>query len=144
VIVPAGHARAAVKPLTFKALASWPIITYPESVTRRARIDQAFAHAELEPEIAMSAVDADVIKTYVELGLGVGILASMVYEPARDSALALLAGDIFGENTARIGIRRGRYLRAFACRFLELCAPALTEATVRASVMAGKDIAQPG
>jgi LysR family cys regulon transcriptional activator len=91
----------------------------------------------------MSAVDADVIKTYVELGLGVGIVASMVYEPARDGALALLDGShLFGENTARIGVRRGRYLRSFACRFIELCAPALTESTVRASVMAGKDIAQ--
>jgi LysR family cys regulon transcriptional activator len=143
VIVPARHPLAATEPLTLEAIARWPIITYPEGVTGRASIDQAFARAELEPEIAMSAVDADVIKTYVELGLGVGIVASMVYEQARDGALALLEGShLVGENSARIGVRRGRYLRGFACRFIELCSPALTEPAVHASVTAGKDTAQ--
>ena len=69
----------------------------------------------------------------------------MVYEQARDGALALLEGShLFGENSARIGVRRGRYLRGFACRFIELCSPALTEPAVHASVMAGKDTAQAG
>ena len=88
----------------------------------------------------MSAVDADVIKTYVELGLGIGIVASMVYEPARDGALALLDGAISSARTPRLGVRRGRYLRGLPA--LSNCAPQPLGSTVRASVMAGKDVAQ--
>lgn len=131
VLVPAGHPLESVQPLTLAAIARFPVITYHEGFTGRARIDQAFARAGLVPDVAMSALDADVIKTYVELGLGVGILASMAFNPARDGGLRCLdSRHLFPENVTRIAVRRGHYLRGFAYRFIELCAPELTEAMV--------------
>ena len=135
VIVPKGHPLAQVRPLTLAALARYPIVTYHEGLTGRTKIDQSFAKAGLQPEIAMSALDADVIKTYVELGLGIGIIASMAFNPAKDSDLELLGCEhLFGENTTYIALRRGHYLRSFAYRFIELCSPQLTEAAVRAGI----------
>jgi LysR family cys regulon transcriptional activator len=135
VIVPVGHALAAIKKLTLDALVEWPIITYNEGFTGRAKIDQAFAEAGFAPDIVMSALDADVIKSYVELGLGVGIVASMAFDAARDPYLKLLdARHLFAVNTSRIAVRRGTYLRRFAYRFIELCSPELTEVAVRAGV----------
>ena len=140
VIVPQGHPLQAVESLTLDALAEYPVITYHEGFTGRARIDQAFATAGLAPDIVMSALDADVIKTYVELGLGVGIVASMAVNPARDTGLVLLdSAHLFPENTTRVAVRRGHYLRGFAYRFIELCAPALNEAAIRAAVTPGRD-----
>ncbi len=131
VIVPAGHALEAVQPLTLEAIAEYPLITYHEGFTGRARIDRTFAAAGLAPDIVMSALDADVIKTYVELGLGVGILASMAFNPARDPGLRRLdSAHLFPENVTRIAVRRGHYLRGFAYRFIELCEPELTETRV--------------
>ena len=84
------------------------------------------------PDIAISALDADVIKSYVELGMGVGILAAMAFDPERDTKLRRLDGRrLFESNTSSLGIRRGRYLRGYVYRFIELCSPALTEAVVR-------------
>jgi LysR family cys regulon transcriptional activator len=81
----------------------------------------------------MSALDADVIKTYVELGMGIGIIASMAFNPVKDTDLRLLKCDhLFDANTTYIALRHGHYLRSFAYRFIELCSPALNEATVRA------------
>jgi len=83
----------------------------------------------------MSALDADVIKAYVELGLGIGIVASMAYDPARDQALRMLpSSHLFGENVSRIAVRKGHFLRGFAYRFIELCSPALTETVVRSAL----------
>ncbi|MDY0011890.1 MAG: CysB family HTH-type transcriptional regulator [Rhodocyclaceae bacterium] len=135
VIVPAGHPLEAVRPLTLEAVAEHPIITYHEGFTGRARIDKTFANAGLAPDVVMSALDADVIKTYVELGLGVGIIASMAFSPTRDGDLRQLeSAHLFPANTTRIAIRRGHYLRGFAYRFIELCAPELSEATVRTAI----------
>ena len=135
VIVPTGHPLEAVKPLTLEAVAEYPIITYHEGFTGRARIDATFAQAKLVPDIVMSALDADVIKTYVELGLGVGIVASIAFNPARDNGLTLLdSGHLFPDNTTRIAIHRGHYLRGFAYRFIELCSGALSESTVKAAL----------
>jgi LysR family cys regulon transcriptional activator len=135
VIVPAGHDLERVKPLTLSAIAEWPIITYDTGFTGRPRIDQAFAAATLDPDIVMTALDADVIKAYVELGLGIGIVASMAYDKNRDTTLRLLdASGLFARNTSRIAVRQGRYLRGYAYRFLELCSPDLTESVVRSSV----------
>jgi len=135
VIVPAGHPLEAVRPLTLEAVAEHPLITYHEGFTGRALIDAAFVRARLTPDIVMSALDADVIKTYVELRLGIGIVASMAFNPERDKNLRLLdASHLFEPNTTRIAVRRGRYLRGFAYRFIELCSPALTEAVVRFGV----------
>jgi LysR family cys regulon transcriptional activator len=124
-----------MQPLTLAAIAEVPIITYHEGFTGRAGIDQTFARAGWVLDIAMSALDADVIKTYVELGLGVGLVASMAFNPARDSRLTLLdSSHLFEQNTTNISIRRGHYLRGYAYRFIELCLPSLTEAAIRAGV----------
>ena len=136
VIVPAEHPLEKVHPLTLHALAEYPIITYHEGLTGRARVDEPFAAAGIVPDIVMSALDADVIKTYVELGMGIGIIASMAFTPAKDTGLRLLKCDnLFGTNTTYIALRRGHYLRSFAYRFIELCSPALDEATIRAGVV---------
>ena len=135
VVVPAGHALEQVRPLTLEAIATYPLITYHEGFTGRTRIDRTFTQAGLTPDVVMSALDADVIKTYVELGLGVGILASMAFNPARDPSLRKLDSDhLFGGNVTRIAVRRGHYLRGFAYRFIELCAPELTETVVADAV----------
>lgn len=138
VVVPDGHALTAAAELTLAALAGHPLITYHAGYTGRPRIDATFAAAGLVPDVVMSALDADVIKTYVEVGLGVGIIASMAFDPARDAGLTSLdAAHLFPPNTARIAVRRGHYLRGYAYRFLEECSPALTAAVVKGALDAG-------
>lgn len=135
IIVPHGHPLESVHPLTIKAIAEYPIITYHEGFTGRAGIDETFAREGIMPEIAMSALDADVIKTYVELGLGIGIVASMAFNPARDMRLNLLdSSHLFQKNITNISVRRGHYLRGYAYRFIELCLPSLTESAIRSNV----------
>lgn len=141
-VVPDGHPLLALDKLTLDAIAEHPVITYHEGFTGRARIDRVFAEAGLAPDVIMSALDADVIKTYVELGLGVGIVASMAFHPKRDDGLVLIdCQHLFPENTAHIAIRRGHYLRGFAYRFIELCSPDLRESTVKASTNLGTQAA---
>ena len=132
-VVPQGHALAAQRePITIEQLAELPLITYHEGYTGRERIDATFAAAGLAPDLVMSALDADVIKTYVRVGLGVGIVASMAFEPERDTDLALLdAGHLFAGNTTRIALKRGHYLRGYAYRFLQECASDLSEEAVK-------------
>jgi LysR family cys regulon transcriptional activator len=135
VIVPTGHELEKVQPLTLAAIAEYPIITYDRGFTGRPRIDQAFEKAGIAPDIIMTALDADVIKAYVELGLGVGIVASVAYDAKRDQGLRLLSAEgLFERNTSRIAVRQGRYLRGYAYRFLELCSPDLTESVIRSSI----------
>ncbi|MFD2111540.1 CysB family HTH-type transcriptional regulator [Thiorhodococcus fuscus] len=134
-IVPDGHPLIDATPLTLKTIAAYPIITYHPGITGRARIDVAFASAGLSPNLVMSALDSDVIKAYVELGLGVGIIAAMAYHPVRDAGLHLLeAPHLFGVNRARIALRRGRYLRDYALSFITDCAPELTSGEIREAV----------
>jgi LysR family cys regulon transcriptional activator len=141
VIVPPGHPLESNHPLTLEAIAEFPIITYHEGFTGRTGIDEAFAKAGLMIDIAMSALDADVIKTYVELGLGVGIVASMAFNPARDTRLNLLdSSHLFEKNTTNISVRRGHYLRGYAYRFIELCLPSLSEAAIRSGVKPEADV----
>lgn len=126
VIVPAEHplAKQGKKKLTLEQIAGYPIVTYHEGFTGRARIEEAFKAAGLQPEIALSALDADVIKSYVELGLGIGIVASLAFDEERDTGLRLLdCSHLFPENVTRIAIREGYLLRQFAYRFIALCAP---------------------
>ncbi len=138
VIVPEGHPLADGEPLTLARIAEHPIVTYHEGFTGRARIDQAFSSADLVPDIVLTALDADVIKTYVELGLGVGLIASMAYHEQRDQGLTLLdASDLLPRNTTYLALRRGHFLRTYAYRFLELCREDLDEATVQ-QVLSGK------
>jgi len=141
VIVPPEHPLEPVHPLTLEAVAEFPIITYHEGFTGRKGIDQTFAKAGLILDIAMSALDADVIKTYVELGLGIGIVASMAFSPSRDTRLHLLdSSHLFERNTTNISVRRGHYLRGYAYRFIELCLPSLTEAAIRSGVRPEADV----
>jgi LysR family cys regulon transcriptional activator len=135
IIVPAGHPLELKRSLTLEDVAEWPIITYDEGLTGRTRIDEAFSRAGVVPDIAISALDADVIKSYVELGLGVGIMAAMAFDPERDTKLRKLnGGNLFESNTSSLGVRRGRYLRGYVYRFIELCSPALKESVVRKSL----------
>ncbi|MEO8767013.1 MAG: CysB family HTH-type transcriptional regulator [Nitrosospira sp.] len=141
VIVPPGHPLELAHSLTLEAIAEYPVITYHEGFTGRSGIDEVFAKAGIVPDIAMSALDADVIKTYVELGLGVGIVASMAFNPARDTQLHLLdSSHLFEKNTTNISVRRGHYLRGYAYRFIELCLPSLTEAAIRSGVKPETDV----
>ena len=126
VIAPDGHPILNEPGLSLQSLARWPLITYDPAFSGRSRINKAFERAGLEPNVVLAAIDADVIKTYVGLGLGLGIIAHMAFDPARDTGLkALDATHLFGTNTTRLGLRRGTYLRRFEYDFIELFAPQL-------------------
>jgi LysR family cys regulon transcriptional activator len=140
VIVPAAHPLESERQITLEMLAEWPIITYHRGFTGRGRIDEAFAKADLVPEFVMSALDAVVIKAYVELELGIGIIASMAFNAERDPQLRLIdARHLFAANTSRIAVRRGVYLRGYAYRFIELCSANFGEAVVRAETEASRE-----
>ena len=127
VVLPAGHPLAASGALTLEALAQEPLITYHPSFTGRTRIDQAFAARQLQPRIALEAIDSDVIKTYVRLGLGVGIVAEMAMrEDAGGDLVAIPAGELFGHNVARVAFKRSAYLRNFVFTFAELLSERLS------------------
>ena len=135
VVVPKGHPLLEVDFLSLEAIAGYPIITYQEGFTGRAHVDQAFAAAGQVPDIVLSAIDADVIKTYVELGLGVGIIASMAYDPDRDRDLVLLpAADLFLASTTRLAVRRGVYLRSYVYAFIEKLCPEMGDEQIRLAV----------
>jgi LysR family cys regulon transcriptional activator len=130
VIVPPGHALLD-GPLTLESLARFALITYDTGFTGRSHIDEAFTQRGLAPNIVLTAMDADVIKTYVQLGMGVGIVASIAYEAERDTALrALDAGALFGINLTKLAVRRGSYLRGYVYAFIESFAPTLNRAVV--------------
>lgn len=132
VVVRDDHPLGRIERPTLADVAAFPIVTYSSGYTGRARIDAAFAAAGLSPDVAMSALDADVIKTYVELGLGVGIVASIAYVPGREGRLRLLdTVERFPENVTRIAVRRGHYLRDYGYRFIRMCSDELDEASVR-------------
>jgi LysR family transcriptional regulator, cys regulon transcriptional activator len=138
VIAPSGHPILEQTPLSLAALARWPLITYETAFSGRTRIDQAFLRHLLTPNIVLSAADADVIKTYVSLGLGLGIIARMAFDPLRDAGLQALAAEhLFGYNTTRIGLRRGRYIRRYEYDFIELFAAQLTRKAVDMAMNGG-------
>jgi LysR family cys regulon transcriptional activator len=110
--------------LTLKDLARNPLVTYEAHFAGRAKIDTAFAAANIEPSIVLEAIDADVIKTYVQLGMGVGIVAGVAVDPSRDQLAMLPCGHLFGTNTTRLAVKQGAYLRGFVYAFIELLAPA--------------------
>lgn len=134
-IVPHGHPLLNLPTVTLEALSEYPIITYHEGFTGRAHIDKAFAEAGIVPDIVLSAIDADVIKTYVELDLGVGIVASMAYDADKDRNLRLIeVPDLFPENTTRLAVRRGTYLRSYAHAFIEKVCPDVGEEAIKAAI----------
>jgi LysR family transcriptional regulator, cys regulon transcriptional activator len=132
VVVPPGHELLeGDAPLTLQRLARHPIITYDAGYTGRTHIDEAFARANLAPSVVLTAMDADVIKTYVELGMGVGIVASIAFDPERDRTLrAIDARELFAVNLTRLAIRRGAWLRGYVYTFIEAFAPTLTRGAV--------------
>jgi len=132
IVVPPGHPLLdELGPVTLEQLARHPIITYEQGYTGRSHIDEAFQAQELQPDVVLTAMDADVIKTYVELGMGVGIVASVALDPERDRNLRILdAGHLFQVNVTRLGLRQGAWLRGYAYSFIELFVPTLTRDVV--------------
>jgi LysR family cys regulon transcriptional activator len=136
VVVPPGHPLLTAKPLTLEAIAQYPIVTYDFAFAGRSQINKAFQKRGLAPNYVLTALDSDVIKTYVELGLGIGILAQMGFDPKRDRNLhALDASHLFESSTTRLGVKRGTWLRGYAYEFIELFAPRLSRAVVEKTVM---------
>ncbi|GHU32591.1 CysB family transcriptional regulator [Betaproteobacteria bacterium] len=128
VIVPRGHPLTRLESITLADLAEYPIITYHEGFSGSSNMDRQFSEAGLIPDIVLSAIDADVIKTYVDIGLGIGIIAEMAYHPEHDDNLVRLdVPNLFVPNTARLAIRRGVYLRSYAYALIEKLVPGLTE-----------------
>lgn len=149
VVVPHNHAlareTAAGQALTLQRLAAFPIITYEAGYTGRGHIDEAFRRAQLQAHFVLQAMDADVIKTYVELGIGVGVIASLAFDEARDIGLtALDARHLFATNTTRVALRRGTYLRGYVYDFIETFAPTLTRQVVQQALATepGQDTGQ--
>jgi LysR family cys regulon transcriptional activator len=126
-VLPLDHPLASKSHLSLEDIASEPLITYHPSFTGRSRIDQAFAAKKITPRIALEAIDSDVIKTYVRLGLGIGIVAEMAVQddPVKDLAVRPL-GQLLGMNVARVAFKRGAYLRQFVYQFAELLSDRLT------------------
>jgi LysR family cys regulon transcriptional activator len=135
IVTHSDHALCNEAPLTLPAVAEFPILTYVFGFTARSQLDLAFKQAGLVPNVVFTATDADVIKTYVRLGLGVGIIAKMAYDPATDRDLcALEAGHLFAPSTTKIGFRRGTLLRSYMYDFISIFAPHLSrEVIARAS-----------
>lgn len=134
IIVPHDHPLTQLKDLTLEAVAEYPIISYNEGYTGRAQVDRAFQKADLNPDFVLSAIDADVIKTYVEVGLGIGIIASMAFNPAKDTGLKLLNADhLFEKNTTYLAVHRGTFLREYAHQFVLMLAPEIDEGALRAA-----------
>ena len=133
IVVPPGHPLLAhSEDVTLQQLADYPIITYNLGYTGRSHIDDAFARAGLQPNIVLTAMDADVIKTYVELGMGVGIIASIALDTERDAQLRMLdARHLFEINLTRLAIRRGTWLRGYTYSFIETFAPTLSREVVQ-------------
>lgn len=132
-VVPAGHALAAVERPTLEQLAVHPLVLYHPTVTGRTRIDQAFARARLKLNIALEGIDSDVIKTYVRLGLGVGIVTELAMRdegPGSELQFRPL-GHLFGSNVTRVAFKRGAYLRQFVFAFAESLSERLTTASIQ-------------
>ena len=131
VMVPIDHPLSKVRPLTLEAVAEHPIVTYVFGFTGRSVLDAAFRARDLTPEVVFTATDTDVIKTYVRIGLGIGIIARLAYDADFDEDLEVLdASHLFAASTTKIGFRRGIYLRAFMYEFLEMFAAHLTRERV--------------
>jgi LysR family transcriptional regulator, cys regulon transcriptional activator len=124
VVVPERHPLAKVKPLTLEAIAAYPIVTYDATFAGRTAVDRAFAARGLSPEIVLTALDSDVIKSYVSLDLGVGIISSRAFRKGKDEGLRALDCDhLFPAQTTRLAYKRGAYLRNYTVEFIRLFAP---------------------
>ncbi|MFP6808618.1 MAG: HTH-type transcriptional regulator CysB [Pseudomonadales bacterium] len=131
IVVPENHPLTKISTLTLADIAAHPIVTYVFGFTGRSKLDEAFMQQGLKPQVVFTATDADVIKTYVRLGLGVGIMAQMAYDQEQDEGLVSLdVGHLFDVSTTMIGCRRGTFLRGYMYEFMTLFAPHLTREIV--------------
>ena len=138
VIAPQRHPILSEQPLTLEAIARYPLVTYDFAFTGRNRINEAFTGRGLRPNVILTAIDSDVIKTYVAMGLGVGILARMAYDAAVDKDLGMLdAAHLFESSTTRIGVRRNAWLRGYVYAFIEIFAPHLSRRVVEVALAGG-------
>jgi LysR family cys regulon transcriptional activator len=141
-VVPAGHPLAAVERPTLEQIAAEPLVVYHATVAGRTRLDQAFARARLKPTLALEAIDSDVIKTYVKLGMGVGIVAEIAVrdDPPGGELVAKPLGHLFGANVTRVAFKRGAYLRHFVYAFAEQLSDRLSQSLIqRAMAGTGSD-----
>ena len=141
-VVPAQHPLAGVERPTLEQLAAEPLVLYHPTVTGRTRIDQAFARARLKPNVALEGIDSDVIKTYVRLGMGIGIVAEIAVrdDPPGGDLVSRPLGHLFGGNVTRVAFKRGAYLRHFVHAFAELLSDRLSPSLIqRAMTGAGTD-----
>ncbi|WP_068809491.1 HTH-type transcriptional regulator CysB [Thauera phenolivorans] len=135
VIATARHPILRAAPLTLEAIARHPLITYDDAFTGRSVINKAFLGRGLKPNVVLTAIDSDVIKTYVAMDLGIGILARMAYDPAVDRGLGMVdASHLFASSTTRIGLRRRAWLRGYVYAFIEGFAPHLSRKLVEQAI----------
>lgn len=132
VVMPAGHPLAQVERISLEDLAREPLVSYHPSFSGRTRVDQAFAARKLKPNIVLEAIDADVIKTYVRLGLGVGIVAELAVrdDPPGGELVSRPVGHLFGQSITRVAFKRGAYLRNFVFAFAEMLSDRLSRALI--------------
>lgn len=137
VITPLKHPLLGAGPLTLQKIAAYPLITYDFAFTPDSPIKRAFDAAGIQPNVVLTAIAADVIKAYVEQGMGIGILAKMAFDPARDHGIRLINADhLFAASTTRLGLRRNAYLRGYVYDFIELFSPTLSRAVVTTALSA--------
>lgn len=139
-LVPEAHPLVQVSPLTLESIAQWPLITYRQGITGRSRIDEAFARKGLHPDIVLSAQDSDVIKTYVSIGLGIGLVAEQSSGEEDEGMLTRLnTQHLFEASTVWLGLKRGQLQRDYVWRFIELCNANLSVEEIKRQVMASDE-----
>lgn len=139
-VVPSEHPLLKSKAITLEEIATYPLITYDSAFAGRAKIDHAFELRHLKPDVLLEAIDADVIKTYVELGMGIGIIAGMAFDEERDKNLRTISvGHLFGTNVSRIALKQGAYLRGYVYSFIELMTPTLNRKLIEQVMNGEKD-----
>ncbi|MBR7798958.1 CysB family HTH-type transcriptional regulator [Undibacterium fentianense] len=140
VVVAPDHPLMKLKAITLEEIARYPLITYDAAFAGRSKIDHAFELRQLKPDVLLEAIDADVIKTYVELGMGVGIIAGMAFDAERDVNLrAIPVGHLFGMNVSRVAVRQGAYLRTYMYTFIEMLSPTMNRKLIDQVMQGGKD-----
>lgn len=147
IITPPQHPLLKAGPLTLQKIAAYPLITYDFALTPDSPIKRAFDTAGIQPNVVLTAIAADVIKAYVELGMGIGILARMAFDPAQDRGVRMIdANHLFAASTTRLALRRNAYLRSYVYDFIELFSPSLSRAVVTTALNAsatGAEAASP-
>lgn len=138
IIVPVGHPLSHIPQIGLHNLREYPIITYEEGVTGRSNIDEAFSAVNIVPNIVLTATDSEVIKTYVKLGLGVGIVAELAYNADVDNDITCLPDILFPSNKVHLAVRRGSYLRTYTVSFIKMLVPGLSDNEVRQVVQGGE------